>query len=481
LVSYEYDGQGRITKERRHAASPVSALWSEHFNTAPKGLSDIPADYMSVANGKLIVATANLPSASWAEVRGQRNYTQAQNVIFSFEVETGAQVTGRYLMAGIDGEWGVPGYRRHGVMFDGDSIFVSYYDNGYKDAWLSVVDNNTVYIVEVATDATGSTLYVYPKGKTRADGVSDRRGYADWNSIQAIVEGMGGPGLPAAKMYVNSITEAIGTGQDLGGVIAIDTDSDPVKEYFYDDSNRLIGVNNINNTFVSYQYDNNGNPITQTIHALPLLPTLWTQDFDRNANGFWDIAPGFMSVNKGRLQVATITRPDWQWPGASGKRNYPQSKGVKFIAGITTGSVTVDRYLVLGLEGDKSSGFLRRHCVYIDGDSVFATYYDNGFQDYWLGLVKPNTKYIVEIDSDINGSTLNFYEESAGKASALVDRRNYNDWGNMQSVIEAYGYPGANGSKTYVNYIAESLYSGDVVGNYIVQNSANDLTVNISQ
>ena len=479
LITYVYDGLGRIISERRYSQSPVKPIWSESFDSYPTGLSDLPSGFMSVNNGKLEITSVNTTLPEWHEIRGLRSYTQNQHAIFHFDVTTGSNSVNRYLLVGADGAWGQAGYRRHAAQFDGDSVLVSYYDNGYKEMWLGNVSNNMDYIVDLVSDNLGSTLYVYPKGADRNSGFVDRRSYSDWNSLASIIEAAGIPGTSTAKMYINSLSEWFQDGTSAGGVIAINSSNDPIVEYYYNDDNQLIGRKNVNGTVVTYDYDANGKALTQRLHLIKPRPLLWGQSFDRDTSGFWQIFPQFMQKTNGRLRIFSVNTPDWQWPGINGMRTYQQNSGLVFQATITPGASVLDRYLIIGLEGDSSSGQYRRHALYIDGDSMFSTYFDNGYQDKLLGKMKSNSGYVVQIAMDASGSTLEVRE--VGSTLALYsDRRNYADWGGMTSFIEAQGFPGASNAYVDVNQISESLYKGQVMGNVVVQNSLLDVISKIN-
>jgi len=479
LITYVYDGLGRIISERRYSQSPVKPIWSESFDSYPTGLSDLPAGYMSVSNGRLEITSVNTTLPEWHEIRGLRGYTQKQHAIFHFDVTTGSNSVNRYLLVGADGAWGQAGYRRHAAQFDGDSVLVSYYDNGYKETWLGNVSNNQDYIVDIVSDDLGTTLYVYLKGADRNSGFVDRRNYSDWNSLASIIEAAGIPGTSTAKMYINSLSEWFQDGTNAGGVIAINSSNDPVIEYYYNDDSQLIGRKNVNGTVVTYEYDATGKPITQRLHIIKPLPLLWGQSFDRDTSGFWETFPQFMQKTNGRLRVYSVNTPDWQWPGINGMRTYQQNSGLVFQATITPGANALDRYLVIGLEGDSSSGQYRRHAIYVNGDSMFSSYFDNGYQDRLLGKVKSNSGYVVQIEMDVNGSTLTVRE--VGSTLVLYsDRRNYADWGGMSSFIEAQGFPGASAAYVDVNQVSESLYKGQVMGNVVVQNSPLDVISNIN-
>jgi len=481
FVTYEFDGLGRIIKERKHTDSPILPFWSESFDSMPSGLTDLPQNYMTTSTGELVIESQNSATNQWMEARGTRNYQLNQNIMFRFDVRTGAAVNGRYLVVGVDGDWSLPAYRRHAVQFYGDSAFVSYYDNGYKTQMLSLIDSNVEYIVEVMIDAQGTTLYLYPKGLNRDSGYSDRRNYSDWGQLNTFIEAQGAPGAEPAKMYIANISESISNSTAIAGVVVPETQQDSITEYFYDDDNRLTGFKNVNGAFVSYQYTPSGLLASQTLHYNKGLPTLWVQHFDRDWQGFWNFKPDFMKIARGQLQVNSVNQARWEWPAIIGKREYKQNEGLVFRSELKTGPTDDDRYLVIGLEGDDQTSSFRRHAAYFDGDSVFATHYNNGYQDTWLGLIDSNRSYVIEIIINPMGSTLYVYPKELDRTLGYQNVQAFTDWGLLHTFVEARGYPGADIATMNVNYISESRHEGELMGKYIVPVSPNDLTSPITQ
>jgi len=481
FITYEFDGLGRIIKERKHTDSPIRPFWSESFTSTPIGLTELPQQYMKIANGELIIESQAISSAQWIAIRGTHNYQLNQSVMFRFEVRTGTTVNGRYLVVGVDGDGAIPAYRRHGIQFDGDSAFVTYYDNGYQTQFLGVIDSNADYVVEVMSDTLGTTLYLYPKGLNRSSGYSDRRNYSDWGQLTTLIEAQGAPGAAPARMYLSHVTESITNSTALRDVVVPETQQDSVTEYFYDDHDRVIGFKNVNDALISYQYSPGGQLATQTLHANAGLPTLWVQHFDRNLQGFWNVPSAFMRVIRGTLKVSSVNQENWVWPSMIGKREYQQREGLVLRSELVTGSSDNDRYLVLGLEGDNLTAPFRRHAAYFDGDSIFSTYYNNGYQDNWLGLIDANRAYVVEIVINSLGSTLYVYPKGKTRDSGYRDTQAFSDWGALHTFIEARGYPGSDSTTTSINYISESRHEGQLMGTYIVPANPNDLVSTITQ
>jgi len=184
-----------------------------------------------------------------------------------------------------------------------------------------------------------------------------------------------------------------------------------------------------------------------------------------------------MSIKNGKLVVESQSSAR-TWKALWGKRSYKYSDKIVFRTEVTTGSSTTSRYLMVGAEGDWGIGQYRRHTALFDGNGIYVNYYNNGYRNIRLGAAKNNTAYIVELVTENSGTKLYIYEKGKLKSSAYVDSRPYNDWGKMQSFIEAQNYPGANASKMYINVQSEAKSAGSLYGKYIIEKSINDVILN---
>lgn len=475
FISYDYDDSGRISAERQHNVATLTPYWHNNFTNFSSGLTTLPSGYMAIANDKLVITTQNTGNWSWEGTWGTRSYFPQENVVFRTEVETGDTSDGRYLIAGVENSGGV--YRRHAAYFDGDSLFVSFYNGGYQNVWLDTIADNTSYVVEVVTSSTGSTLYVYEKGQLRSSGFADTRTFTDWYKIRTFIEAQGYPGATAAKMYLDYWVESSASGKLVADVVAPEDDAVDFKaEYIYNLSGQLVGKVDYYGKLITIGYDANGQITNETRHDTNPERSLWSQHFTKNGSGYWDYPNSFMSISNGQLVVESQST-DWTWQGIWGKRSYDYSDKVVFRTELLTGSSSSSRYLLVGAEGDWSVGQYRRHTAYFDGDSIFAHYYDNGYQNVWLGTAKNNTRYIIELVTADTGTTLYIYEKGTARENGFIDVRSHTDWGMMQSFIEAQGYPGAYASKMYIESQSESKTAGALVGKYIVDNSIADVSL----
>jgi YD repeat-containing protein len=205
VETYGGPGQAAVTTWLDNLGTYIPGNWSSTLATAA-GLDALPAN-MAVVAGGLRVQTQSAASEAWPAVFGSRRY--ALGAQFQAEVNTGAASVSRYLLIGASTGSGTPAYRAHAAYFEGGNIYAHVFDaNGRRNILLGTALNNTTYMVDVVTEADGtSTLYVYEKGKGRASGYVDRQQIAGATQLRTFVEGHVGPSFPTSAMIVSSLTE----------------------------------------------------------------------------------------------------------------------------------------------------------------------------------------------------------------------------------------------------------------------------------
>jgi len=202
--------------------SSPTALWSTDLTTAPTTTSPnatgltLPAVDTNgliawdntTGNGRLAFITKPTTVSMNVIAMAQRSYLN-DNVLFKAEVTTTANIgTGRYLLMevfnnGSDAAASKTN-RRHGVYIRGGNVYAYYSDGVVVNSTtgnltsttktLGAAADNTTYVAEVETTPLSSTLYVYPKGQTRASGYSHSLDM-DWRSLN-------GTGTLARRMRV---------------------------------------------------------------------------------------------------------------------------------------------------------------------------------------------------------------------------------------------------------------------------------------
>lgn len=219
VAEYRYDGYGQQSASIQHAgvidlASLASLNYSQDFNAGTAGLSALPAAILRTNNALTITSTQQATD-SWPSVTGS---AMPLGATWRFEVTTPASFSNSLLQAGVQsGTWNTSAYRRHFVNFtrNGNNEGVVQAQVYEGDATkggsvtLGTVKANTTYVVELATQPDGSsTLYIYEKGLTPAQGYVNQRKLSGWTQAQFVAStyaGSGAAGGTSAPGSTNTI------------------------------------------------------------------------------------------------------------------------------------------------------------------------------------------------------------------------------------------------------------------------------------
>ncbi|OGI66036.1 MAG: hypothetical protein A2W18_10520, partial [Candidatus Muproteobacteria bacterium RBG_16_60_9] len=223
LTTFQYDAQGALLTERHHATTPQTPLWYQDFSIDASGFDVIHPGFMTLENGGLTVSSQNT-DYTWAMSFGTRTYDFSDFVIYRAEITLGASATDRFFNFGaenISESW------RHAAYIEGDQLYSNFYDQGdWTPEFLGTLDNNTTYVIEVATHASGSTLYVYEKGTDRQGGYIDNRTYTGWVDARTFFETHGDDGIDANSIRLDNISESTSLGALIGPYIAVESAQD---------------------------------------------------------------------------------------------------------------------------------------------------------------------------------------------------------------------------------------------------------------
>lgn len=216
VTEYVYDNYGQRTREIQHGAllgemALGTALLSQDFSSNASGFSYLGWDgCFTLANGKLVVTPKSGYWATDSIVTGSN--TRPQGSVFQAEITLGPSAVGRNFTFGA--QFATSSYAAasfgHRVVFDSNGNAVVLWSNGQDStAVLGTVANGATYVVEVWTDAQGSTLYVYEKGKVRSSGWSDRRDFDGWSVVKSVMATpTGASGQIESPVYVDNYIEA---------------------------------------------------------------------------------------------------------------------------------------------------------------------------------------------------------------------------------------------------------------------------------
>jgi len=166
-------------------------------------------------------------STAWPNVHGTVLYT-TQSVRFHYELETTTTAPGgyRYLMAGIQNSSTLASglARKAYITFSGSSAYAQYIDGTNIGSDGVTVNETTVnlnypiqdnkgYVVEIDSTPTQATLYLFPQGGTRAQGVSypvsftwPGTGTSQQHYAMLLGQAYAGSSTVSTAMYLSNVT-----------------------------------------------------------------------------------------------------------------------------------------------------------------------------------------------------------------------------------------------------------------------------------
>ncbi|HXH11960.1 MAG TPA: RHS repeat domain-containing protein, partial [Alphaproteobacteria bacterium] len=228
LTTYQYDAGGNLIGQRVHANPPLAPLWSQDFSLNTDGIDPMHAGFMTQENGALTITSRSDLETGWLRSFGTRTHPFTDAVVFRAEVTTGARSSGRRFDIGAGN---TAGERFHAAYFFEDAIYVSFFDGDWQDVQLGWAENNTSYVIEIATHAQGSTLYIYPKGTDRQSGLIHSLTFTDWGNARLFMDVEGSSGLAGnAAIRLDNVSEATSLGALVGPWIAVESAQDSISD-----------------------------------------------------------------------------------------------------------------------------------------------------------------------------------------------------------------------------------------------------------
>ena len=470
LTTYSYTVHGQRATATRHAAAPVSPLWAQDFSQNAAGFEPLISGFVTHENGALTVSTGDMAEGYQMSL-GTRDYDFDDHVVFRSEVTTGTDDSFWRLL--YIGAQNLDETRRHGAFFRQDQVWVSYYDNGWQDALLGTVADNTTYVVEVVTHSQGSTLYVYAKGTDRDAGYRHDLGFTDWGEARSFFETYGATDYGPSTMRLDNVSEASTLGALVGPWIATEGAGD--LHVYYDDAGRVAGTVE-NGMYTSYNYDALGQLVSLRHHASAVQP-LWSQDFAHDANGFDPLYAGINTHENGGLTVSAGPDPDSGWRMSHAWNSYDFDDHLVYRGEVNTGSSTSARNFGLGAVSTDST---RQHEAAFIGGHVFALHFDQDWQYVDLGAIDDDKTYVVEVVMEATGSTLYVYEKGTDRASGYSDHVSFTDWGDVRIFFETYIGVGQGESDVRLDNLSIATVSGPLIGSFIATEGAQDVVTTVS-
>lgn len=215
---YAYDAANRMIETRTPevAVSRLNAvMWQQDFAIDINGLTaSADATTLNAAvldDGRLALYTREHSSDSEPSISSDRVYSFDERMVFRAEISTAGSAVNRHAFYGIQnsGSTSDGSYRQHGVLFQGDTAYVRYYNGSWQTEVLGTLKDNTAYIVEVVTHEQGTTVYLLEQGQSTSDGLTHELTLSGWNTAQAMLSTKAGVGAAGGVVYIDKLQELL--------------------------------------------------------------------------------------------------------------------------------------------------------------------------------------------------------------------------------------------------------------------------------
>lgn len=166
-----------------------SVVWEQSFSSGSKGLSKLPK-HLNVKKGVLSVRRMTGWETSRFAVHGKRTYSYNDYMTFKAQISAKSWSKSGELGFGAMNTTSIrENMRFHSVFLENGGLHIRANNvYGYDQVTsLGPAERNTTYQVEMEFTKKGTTLYVYPVGKTREDGYSNSQKYIDWGDTQLVL------------------------------------------------------------------------------------------------------------------------------------------------------------------------------------------------------------------------------------------------------------------------------------------------------
>lgn len=465
-----------------------------------------------VSGGCIDITRKPAAAVSYPSLVGTTSYGN-QGVRFHYEFATGTGSSNVWMLAGPQGSGGL--YHFLKVVNGGASVQYIDGSNGSNFVTQSLnfpIQDNSAYVVEVETTPTTSSLYIYPKSGSRAQGVShvlnlNWLGASGTDTRKLVIYGYTpGNSGPTATAYLTNISTANYTvpqpnyfhTDHLGSITATSDSAGNVassNRFSYDAWGKRRNTDGSDNLVVNGLVSTT--PLWTMVTGQPLPPQPTTSTSDPSGiyvggdpyNQFvWDTSKSVCA----NACLTIITKPNGSasaaYPALYGTAAY-SSQNVRFHYEFTAGHTNPggSSWLLAGPQntGSQASGKARYQLLkisggrasvqYIDGKTVGSDGVTVNFVTQDLNFsVEDGKSYTVEFDTTPNSSVLYIYP-SIGTRAQGVSHSVYLDWtagSGLSRKIGIYGYSnaGSTGATNYM-YLTNVSASSYVYGANIVAQS----------
>lgn len=434
---------------------------------------DIPASPLfAIQGGHLVVKTLQGTAVASPVVSSTLPVAVGKGVVLKAKVNLlgNAGTNGRFVVVGMDNGLSTldAKYRRVAAYFRGRNVYASYAQgtdvaagtgaSNLRNTLLGAVSDNGVYRVEVEALASGATLWVYPDGQTRTQGMRYALQYNNMDSARLIVHGYQGPDEVANSVYVDDL-------QVVEGAIAV-TASAPLERYFHSDHlGSIVAISDdAGHLLERLSYDPWGKRRHIDGSEDMQYADQWTQDFANGSDGLVlpasspliALAPVCYSnklVVKSPLLASSTEALVLPTRTYALDQNFRVKAQVQTTTEVAGNNGESGRYFEMGLDNgtDKAaSGHLGVSLRLIG--KRFHAYVDETPAGEWPIDVADNTVYSVELSHGQGRMLLHVYQWASPEKSWVYELARPQGWASAVRWYVA-GQGGPNESSTASNAV----------------------------
>jgi YD repeat-containing protein len=361
-------------------------------------------------NKHLQVKSGDGIASTYPQYYSNQTFNYEIGLTYRGELTLGPGTTGRDIGLGVDTP-ASPGtaYRRHTVQVVGNTFRVNAY-NG--TAWVldpvataGQAKSNTTYVVEVVLEATGTRMFVYEKGLTRAQGWTHFLASSGWGKVGAYGFSGLNPGLPVVTDAVDNLSLTSGS-------------------------------------TVRWQED------FEDGQAPALI-------FTGNESGA--LSTGYEDGDTD-LRLSTLNGPAVKWPQFRSNQNFAYQNGLTFRGEVTLGDGGANREIGLGFFTPQQvvGPNYRRLTASIVGNTFHVNAY-NGTTWFVNAIpgapaAKANTTYVIEVVLEGAGTRLYIYEKGMPRAQGF-----YMAGAPWTGVVGAFGFSSIGPGKQVAHDTVDNL------------------------
>jgi YD repeat-containing protein len=417
-----YDAVGQLTQtlqyERamRIGGTPTEAQMLAALSTATTGFTSNLEGWNGSAGvwegGQLKLISQPDAGGTWAGMYSPRTLAAGASVKLDF-TPTQLQQTTHVMLESVSGS-----YNRLAVIFrpDGQLTAQVAASNGqWREVGIGSYTAGTTYTIEIVSDASGGTLYVYAKGGARSSGASYVvTGEFDWQSIRTAMYTNRSPSMPGVTTaYVDNIEERAPEARitryayDTLGNLRFSIDAlGGITETRYDCAGHAVS------TLAYQQTVMIGNSFTEANLVAKLGTTVRTFDSALDgmsgSGGVWEAG-----------QLKLISQPDagGGWSGVASSRVLPAGSSIKFDYTPTQRQ----QYQQTMLESRDEIPYSRICVVFKPDGGINAQICDTTgkYREVFLGTYIAGKTYTVELTTTSTGGSVYVYDKGASRDSSL--------------------------------------------------------------